>query len=62
MKKWSDILGIPEGDELVWANEIIKKSGQFKFKTLWKFDDHTLAERCFNEWLEENKGENNESN
>jgi hypothetical protein len=50
----TDLLGKPQGNELVWGKEIIRRVAQFDFKTLWVFDNHTQAKESFNSWKEEN--------
>ena len=57
-KNWVEILGIPQGNETVWANEIIRKVAQFQYKTLWVFDNHTSARNNFEIWQQESKYEN----
>lgn len=54
-KTWTELLGEPQGDEIVCANDIVRKTGQFSFIRLWTFDNHTQAHNCFDAWLKENK-------
>ena len=48
-------MGQPQGNEMVWANDIVRKTGQFSFIRLWTFDNHTQATNNFYTWLKENK-------
>jgi hypothetical protein len=56
-KTWTDLLGKPQGNEMVWASEIIREVGLHRFTTLWTFDNNTHAVNCFEEWLKENNRE-----
>jgi hypothetical protein len=56
-KTWTDLLGKPQGNEMVWASEIIREVGLHRFTTLWTFDNNTQAVNCFEEWLKENNRE-----
>lgn len=52
-KTWTELLGHPQGNEMVWGNEIVRKTGQFSFIRLWTFDNHTQATNNFYSWLKE---------
>lgn len=56
-KIWTDLLGQPQGNEMVWANEIIRKVDLHRFTTLWTFDNNTQANICYNSWLKENEND-----
>jgi hypothetical protein len=60
-KKWTKIFGQPQGNELVWANNILRKTGQFNFKTIRRCENNTQANYIFYSWLKENNGENYDS-
>lgn len=52
-KTWTDLLGKPQDDEMVWGKEIVRQVTQFDFKVLWTFDNHTQATESFNYWIGE---------
>ena len=56
-KTWTDLLGKPQGNEMVWGSEIIREVSLHRFTTLWNFDNNTQALNCFKEWLKENDNE-----
>lgn len=56
-KTWTDLLGKPQGNEMVWGSEIIREVGLHRFTTLWTFDNNTQAVNCFEHWLKENDNE-----
>lgn len=53
-KTWTELLGKPQGNEMVWGSEIIREVGLHRFKILWTFDNNTQATNSFYEWLKEN--------
>jgi hypothetical protein len=55
MKKYSEIWGKPQGNELIWGRLILRMVGVHKFKKVAYFDSYEAANSAFNEWLEENK-------
>jgi hypothetical protein len=61
LKNWTQLLGKPQGTESVWASDIIRKIGQFKYKTLYTFDNNVQANNVFYQWLKENNEENYDS-
>jgi hypothetical protein len=61
-KNWTLILGEPQGNESVWASNIIRKVDCFKHKILHTFDNNVQANNAFYQWLKENNnGENYDS-
>jgi len=56
-KTWTDLLGKPQGNEMVWGSEIIREISLHRFTTLWAFDNNTQAVNVFKEWLKENNNE-----
>jgi hypothetical protein len=61
IKNWTLILGKPQGNESVWASNIIRKVDYFKHKILYTFDNNVQANNAFYQWLKENNGENYDS-
>jgi hypothetical protein len=55
IKKYSEMWGEPEGNELIWGRLILRMVGVHKFKKVAYFDSYLDANKAFYEWLEENK-------
>lgn len=53
-KTWTELLGKPQGNEMVWGSEIIREAGLHRFTTLWTFDNNTQALENYATWLKEN--------
>lgn len=54
-KKWIDLLGKPQGNEMLWDNEIVRKVGDIEFVTLWRTSSKDHAVRIFEQWMKESE-------
>ena len=52
-KSWIDLLGIPQFNEEIDGNDIIREVGLHKFKILWSFDTHKQAKEAYEAWIKE---------
>jgi len=53
-KTWTELLGKPQGNEMVWGSEIIREVGLHRFKILWTFDNNTQALENYATWVKDN--------
>ncbi len=52
-KTWIDLLGVPQFNEEIDGNDIVREVGLHRFKILWSFDTHAKAKECYNTWIKE---------
>lgn len=53
-KTWTELLGKPQGNEMVWGSEIIREVALHRFTILWTFSNNTQALKNFEQWMKEN--------
>lgn len=55
MKKYTELWGKPQGNELICGRLILRMVGIYKFKKVAYFDSYADANDAFYQWLGENK-------
>jgi hypothetical protein len=55
MTNYSQLLGKPQGDELVYGKEIIRRIDTFKFDVVGRFNSNKEANDVYNDWIKENQ-------
>ena len=64
-KSWTEILGVPQGNETVFYSEIVRVTNYFTlgdfgvrrpiYEVIYQCQTPERAEICFNEWKRENE-------
>ena len=52
-KNWIDILGVPQGDEVVHGNMISRKIDHNTYQRLWSFDHPEHAQQTYDIWMDQ---------
>lgn len=52
-KTWIDLLGVPQFNEEIDGNDIVREVSLHRFKILWSFDTRSQAKECYNAWIKE---------
>ena len=52
-KIWIDILGIPQGNEIVHDNMISRKTDRNTYERLMSFDPPELAQEAYDIWMDQ---------
>lgn len=55
-KSWIDLLGVPQFNEEIDGNDIIREVGLHRFKILWSFDSYSQAKEAYDSWIKEYEG------
>lgn len=53
--KYNDKWGEPQGNELVYGHDIIRRLDTFEFNLIERFKSSREAHFAYNEWMKENK-------
>lgn len=61
LKKWTNILGEPQGNEYVDQSDIVREIDTHQFKVLWSFGCEETAKKCFSDWTKENSDKHHET-
>ena len=54
-KSYTELYGIPQGNEMVWGRLILRMIGVHRFEKVDYFDSYSEANRVFYEWIGEKK-------
>ena len=53
--KYNDKWGKPQGNELVYGHDIIRRLDTFEFNLIERFKSSRAAHLAYNEWMKENE-------
>jgi hypothetical protein len=53
--KYTEKYGQPQGNEMVYGNDIIRRIDTFEFRLIDRFNSSTTAHMAYDKWMKENE-------